>query len=123
MLGSAYVNILVNYQAMRAWSSDREELAFVRATLLSEPDRTKAERGGEIRLLAGGNLNWKATIDPLPRADLFRVTLDLEVAPRPPMATRREREVFVLLRPTWSDPVERDKLRAAFKDTLAKRQF
>src|SRR3954470_10348335 len=75
VLGAAYVNILVNYQAMRAWSSDREELAYARATLLAEPDRTKAERGGELALLAGGNLRWKATIADLPRADLFQVTL------------------------------------------------
>src|SRR3954470_24563817 len=62
VLGAAYVNILVNYQSMRAWSSDREEVAFVRASLLAEPDRTKAERGGEIALLAGGNLRWTATV-------------------------------------------------------------
>jgi general secretion pathway protein I len=123
VLGSAYVNILVNYQSMRAWSADREELAFARATLLAEPDRTKAEHGGEIRLLDGGNLHWKATIDEMPRTDLFRVTLDLEVAPPPPVPARREQEVFVLLRPTWSKPADREKLRAAFRDRLAKREF
>jgi general secretion pathway protein I len=123
VLGAAYVNLLVNYQAMRAWSADREELAFARATLLAEPDRTKAERGGDLALLAGGNLRWKATIDELPRADLFRVTLDLEISPPAPLPTRREHQVFVLLRPTWSDPVQRDKLRATFRDSLAKRQF
>jgi general secretion pathway protein I len=123
VLGAAYVNILVNYQSMRAWSADREELAFARATLLAEPDRAKAEHGGEIALLAGGNLRWKATIDELPRADLFRVTLDLEVAPPAPLPTRREQEVFLLLRPTWSEPAQREKLRTAFRESLAKRQF
>jgi general secretion pathway protein I len=123
VLGSAYVNILVNYQAMRAWSSDRDELAFARASVLAEPDRTKAERGGEIALLAGGNLRWKATIAELPRADLFQVTLDLEVAPPAPAPTRHDHQVMVLLRPTWSDPAQREKLRAAFRETLAKRPF
>ena len=123
VLGAAYVNILVNYQAMRAWSSDREELAYARASVLAEPDRTKAERGGEIALLTGGNLRWKATIADLPRADLFQVTLDLEVAPLPPAPARREKQVFVLLRPTWSDAAQREKLRAAFRESLAKRQF
>ncbi len=123
VLGAAYVNILVNYQAMRAWSSDREELAFARAAVLTEPDRTKAEHGREIALLAGGNLRWKATIAELPRADLFQVTLDVEVAPLPPAPPRREQQVFVLLRPTWSDPAQREKLRTVFRESLTKRQF
>jgi general secretion pathway protein I len=123
VLGSAYVNILVNYQAMRAWSADRDELAFARAKVMAEPDRTKAERGGEIALLAGGNLRWKADITELPRADLFEVTLDLEISPPSPAPVRREQQVFVLLRPTWSDPANREKLRTAFRDELAKRQF
>ena len=123
VLGAAYVNILVNYQSMRAWSADRDELAFARATLLAEPDRAKAERGGELTLLAGGNLRWKATITELPRADLFKVALDLEIAPPSPAPVRHEQQVFVLLRPTWSDPAQREKLRTAFRESLAKRKL
>jgi general secretion pathway protein I len=123
VLGTAYVNILTNYQAMRAWTVDKEELAFARATLLAEPDREKAEQGGEAALLAGGNIRWTAAIDETTRADLFRVTLDLEITPPPPAGPRREKQVFLLLRPTWSDPARREKLQAEFREQLAERKF
>jgi general secretion pathway protein I len=123
VLGTAYVNILTHYQAMRAWTVDKEELAFARATLLAEPDRKKAEEGGQVALLAGGSLRWTAAVDETSRADLFRVTLDFEITPPPPVAARREQQVFLILRPTWSDPAQREKLRAAFRDQLAQRKF
>jgi general secretion pathway protein I len=123
VLGTAYINILANYHAMRAWTVDKEEMAFARATLLAEPDRKKAEEGGEVALLAGGKLRWNAAIDEMPRADLFRVTLDMEITPPPPQGVRREQQVFLLLRPTWSDPAQREKLRAAFREQLALRKF
>jgi general secretion pathway protein I len=123
VLGTAYVNILTNYQAMRAWTVDKEEVAFARATVLAEPDRKKVEEGGQVALLAGGTLRWTAGIAETSRADLFQVTLDLEITPPPPVAPRREQQVFLVLRPTWSDPAGREKLRAAFTEQLAQRKF
>lgn len=123
VLGAAYVNILVNYQAMRAWTTDRQDMALARALVLAEPDRAKVERGGEVARLAGGNLRWTATIAETTRADLFKVTLEMEINPPAPAAARREQQAFLLLRPTWSDPAEREKLRAAFREQLAKRGF
>jgi hypothetical protein len=32
------------------------------------------------------------------------------------------RDTFLVLRPTWSEPVEREKLRAKFREELAKRK-
>lgn len=123
VLGTAYVNVLINYQAMRVWTVDKDEIAFARAALLAEPDRAKAERGGQRALPAGGNLRWSAAITEAPRADLFQVTLDLEINPPAPAPARREQQVFLLLRPTWSDPVKREALRTASKERLAKRRF
>ena len=123
VLGTAYVNILTNYQAMRTWTVDRDEMAFARATLLAEPDRAKAERGGDMALPAGGNLRWSATIEEATRADLFKVTLAFEINPPAPAPARREQQVFLLLRPTWSDPAAKELLRTASRARLAERKF
>lgn len=123
VLGTAYVNILTNYQAMRAWTQDRDDVAFARAALLAEPDREKAAKGGEVTLLTGGRLRWTATIAETTVADLFQVTLDFEINPASPATVRRDRQVILLLRPTWSDPALREKLRVAFKERLAQRKF
>ena len=76
-----------------------------------------------MTLLGGGTLRWTATIAELPRADLFQVTLDLEINPPAPAPVRRDRQVFVLLRPTWSDPALRETLRTASRERLAERRF
>ena len=123
VLGTAYVNVLLNYDAMRKGSSEKSDIAFARSTLLAEPVRTEAERGGQMTTAGGGTLRWHAEIREASRADLFQVALDFEIAAPGQAATRHTRENFLLLRPTWSEPAKRDQLRAAFRDELAKRKF
>ncbi len=123
VLGTAYVNVLVNYQAMRAWSAEKEEIAFARAALLVEPRLPRAERGGQMALTEGGALRWSAEIAETTCADLFRVTLNFEISPAGQKPARREREVFLLLRPTWSDPIRREQLRTLSRERLARRHF
>jgi len=120
-LSTAYVNVLTTYHAMRARAGSADEIAFVRAALLAEPARDRAEQGGQLSLPAGGTLRWRAEIDEAFRADLFRVTLEFEILPRGQSPSRRERQSFLLLRPTWSDPARREKLRDAFRARLAER--
>jgi general secretion pathway protein I len=123
VLGTAYVNLLENYHAMQAWSAGSDEVAFARAGLLAEPDRQRAERGGQVALSAGGMLQWTATIDEAALPDLFRVEFSYEARPAGPGAARRGKEEFLLLRPTWSDPARREQLRAKFSENLARRTF
>jgi general secretion pathway protein I len=123
VLGTAYVNLLENYHAMQAWTAGKDELAFARAGLLVEPDRQHAERGGEVALSAGGTLRWEAKIDEAALPDLFRVEFSYESRPAGPGAVQRGREEFLLLRPTWSDPAKREKLRGLFTENLTRRKF
>ncbi|HWA26661.1 MAG TPA: prepilin-type N-terminal cleavage/methylation domain-containing protein [Lacunisphaera sp.] len=123
VLGTAYVNVLVNYQQMEQLGSGRTEIAMARADLLAEPDRAKVERGGEVPLVDGGQLRWQAKLAETTVADLFEVTMDLEIAPPGRAAPRRQHETFLLLRPTWSDPAKQAQLRAATKARLEKRRF
>lgn len=121
-LGTAYVNVLLNYHNMQRLGAERSEIAMARAELLAEPDRARVERGGEVPLADGGLLRWEARLEETSLADLFQVELALEIAPGGQIPLRREQEVFLLLRPTWSDPAKHEQLRAASRARLLKRR-
>jgi general secretion pathway protein I len=121
VLGTAYVNVLGGYQRMRSNSQDGTDVAFVRALVLAEPKLEVIEKGGEVRRADNTTVQWKAEVEPTNRADLFRVQLECEI---PGAGNKRNytiRDSFLVLRPTWSDPAEREKLRAKFREELAKR--
>lgn len=123
VLGTAYVNVLLNYHLMRQHGTERSELAMARADLLAEPDRARVERGGEVALAEGGSVRWEARVEETEVADLFQVELAWEIAPADRTPARREKETFLLLRPTWSEPDQREQLRAASKARLLERRF
>lgn len=121
VLGSAYVNILVGYQTMRATTAEKTDVGFARSLILNEPQRDLVEKGGEFRTADGGRLRWTARIEEAERADLFRVAVEYEISPAGPAPTRRRNETLLVLRPTWSDPLKREKLRMLFREELARR--
>lgn len=122
VLGTAYVNVLFNYHAMQGRSADEADAAHVRALVMAEPQRTAAERPGRMERPAGGTVRWAARIGETPLPDLFRVDLEMEFVPASTAASRLRREEFLLFRPEWSDPAEREVLRAAFRTRLEKRR-
>jgi general secretion pathway protein I len=122
VLGSAYVNVLSGYQRMRSSSQDGSDLAFVRALVLAEPKLEVIEKGGDVRRADNTTVHWQAEVEPTNRADLFHVSLECEM---PGVGNNKNytlRDSFLVLRPTWSDPAEREKLRAKFREELAKRK-
>lgn len=123
VLGAAYVNLLTNYQAVLTRQARQDEVGYLRAALQAEPDRRKAEEGGEMALAGPGEIRWHARIDGTAVADLFQVEFVCELSTPGGAAPRVERETFMLLRPTWSDPADREKLRAASRARLAERKF
>ena len=119
VLGATYVNILNAYHVVNKDDTRGEEIRFARSLLLQEPDRTKAEEGGDFEAAAGGRVSWRAEIEPSSTADVFKVTFTCEVseinatAPSPPTT-----ETFMLLRPTWSEGLDMTKLRQEAKDRI-----
>lgn len=122
VLAAAYLNVLGGYQAVALRQQGEEEWKLVRSVVLSEADREKVEAGGRLQLSDGSNLQWTATIEGTAVADLFAVTVRSE----PDFTVKNENRVreqkILLLRPKWSDPVERDKLRTASQQRLAKQR-
>jgi general secretion pathway protein I len=122
VLGAAYLNVLTNYHAVRTGAARDIDVEFARMALLAEPDRQRAERGGEMSI-GQGSLRWRAEIEEAQVPDLFSVTLLCEFRDPGSVQPRTQRQAFMLLRPGWSDPAERERLRAATRDWLARRKF
>ncbi|MEO6994894.1 MAG: prepilin-type N-terminal cleavage/methylation domain-containing protein [Lacunisphaera sp.] len=120
VLAVTYLNILGGYQAVGHRQQSEEEWKLIRSVVLSESDRTKVEAGGQLQLPDNSNVQWKATIESTTVADLFTVTIQSQ----PEFATgndsRVQEQKIMLLRPSWSDPVERNQLRAASQAKLFK---
>lgn len=108
VLGAAYVNVLNSYRIIGEHGEFDQDLRVVRSHLLLEPDLEKAEEGGEVRLPGERVAQWHAEVEPAQVADLFHVLFACEIR-----APEREEpfsfeQRLTLLRPSWSDPIERD---------------
>ena len=122
VLGTAYVNVLNGYQVARRATESDPEVQFARAQLLAQADVELARRGGDFAAADGRTVRWTATIEPTTQADLFAVTFECEIAGQSTTNAQKIREVFRLLRPTWSVATDRATLRAASRDRILKLQ-
>jgi general secretion pathway protein I len=119
VLGATYVNVLNAYRVVNQEGTRDEEIRFARALLMAEPDRTKAEEGGDFTSTDNRQVRWRAEIEPSSTADVFEVTFTCEVTetnaakPTPPRT-----EKFMLLRPTWSEGLDMTKLRQDAKERI-----
>ena len=122
VLGMAYSNVLTSYEVAARVTKGDDDVRFARAALLAEPEREKAELGAEFDGENGRRVRWKAVIEPTNVADLFTVTFICEInapdLPKPQLT----QDVFRLLRPTWSEAADRDKLKADAKTRIQKIQ-
>ena len=122
VLAAAYLNVLGGYQAVARRQQGEEEWKLVRSVVLSESDRQKVEAGGRLQLSDNSTMRWTATIEGTAVADLFAVTVRAEPEVSLNNENRAREQKILLLRPKWSDPVERDKLRSASQQRLAKQR-
>lgn len=122
VLGMAYSNVLTSYEVAARTTRGDDEVRFARVALLAESEREVAELGAEFDGANSRRVRWKAVIEPSNVADLFTVTFICEISgpdlPKPELT----QDVFRLLRPTWSEAADRDKLRADAKARIAKIQ-
>lgn len=122
VLSMAYLNIIGSYSELGGRQQQEEDWKWLRLTVLSEPDRKIVEDGGRLALRDGEQLVWTAKIDPTDIADLFRVTLKAETAKTTGPEAWQRSQTLQLLRPSWSDPAEREKLRDITRQRLTKQR-
>ena len=122
VLGATYVNALNAYEAATRRNEYGEDLRFVRSAVLAEPDRDKVEEGGQLDLGGNKRARWQADVASTGTADLFAVTWTCEITDPVRPQPYRVTQTFMLLRPTWSDPVERSQLLEQAKEVILKLQ-
>jgi general secretion pathway protein I len=122
VLAAAYVNVLNAMESVKGDQAFEQEVALVRSQVLLEPDRDKVEEGGDVPTAGLGDATWRATVTPSETiADLFLVELEITFPPPESASGGEERVVkqaLWLLRPQWSEPTERDALRAESRKRL-----
>jgi len=108
-LSSAYLNVISGYRDSETQRERHENWSLVRLQVLIEPDRDALESGGQITLPDNTTLRWTANIESTEIADLFALELNGEIAGSEGWS---QNERLMLFRPAWSDPGDRDQLRA-----------
>jgi prepilin-type N-terminal cleavage/methylation domain-containing protein len=123
MLASAYVNVLTTHQAALKRDDLAAERRFVREALYAEPRLEKVTGWNDLSLPDERAAHWRATVTPTPVADLFDVTLEFELTDSDGRSPTAVTETCRLLRPTWSQPADREALRAVARSKLAQRRL
>ena len=122
VLGATYVNALNAYEAASRRNEYDEDLRFARAVVLTEADRDKVEEGGDLNLGGEKRARWQAEIASTATADLFAVRWTCVITDPARPTPFRTTQNFLVLRPTWSDPVERSQLMEDAKKRILEMQ-
>jgi len=120
-LGSAYSNVLLSRMALKEKGVGEEDFARCRAAMLETANFADIEKGGDVYLPDDRMARWKGKIEPTTVADLFWVTITVEIQATAggPYGVPREQSQWIL-RPTWSVESERAKILANTKERLLK---
>ena len=118
VLSAAYINVLNGIDNVKTDRAFDQELQWVRQQVLLEPDLTTVEKGGESESVDFGKVDWEVAVDPTSIADLFHVTLHITTEGKGDRKPQEATQQFMVLRPLWSDPVDREKLRNDSKTRL-----
>ena len=119
-LGAAYSNVLLSRIAMKQDEQRLDDRARCRAALLETPGFEDVEAGGEIHLPGGRTARWEGKIEATSVSDLFAVQLTAEIEATDGGEAEEFAETRMLLRPTWSIPSDRQKIRDDARQRLEK---
>ncbi len=118
VLVASYLNILTAYEVAGRGPAGESDVRFARDMLLAEGSLDAALEGADFEGADGGRVKWKAEIEPTETADLFQVTFTCEIEAAKETPARTVVETFRLLRPTWSQPADREALRAESRQRI-----
>jgi len=119
-LGAAYSNVILGRIALQQDEQRLDDIARCRAALMETPGFDDVESGGDIHLPGGRTAHWKGKIEATAVSDLFAVQLTAEIEPSNGGEAEEVNETRMLLRPTWSIPSDRQKIRDEARQRLEK---
>jgi general secretion pathway protein I len=111
VLGAAYVNTLGAHEAVARRAAAGSGMDYLREVIFNETERTKVEEGGHLALPDNRQMDWEAVIEEAPVPDLFKVVVRGRITGTGNKDAEEFEQTLMLLRPTWSDAGEREKLR------------
>jgi general secretion pathway protein I len=120
VLGAAYVNVLNGYQRAERSTQIDADVRFAREILFYQSDLEKVEEGGDFTTADGRQVSWIAEVQPTLIADLFDVTFEVQIQADGPGDREKIIERFRMLRPTWSEDDDREKLRQESRDRITR---
>jgi prepilin-type N-terminal cleavage/methylation domain-containing protein len=119
VLTQSFVNGLISLEKVDLQGDTSGDIRFVRGQIITLADLEELEDGGDIPTLSLGRATWEATAEPTPVVDLFKVELRIRFDGNPPgIEPFEHRETLYLLRPTWSDPIDRSVLISEAREAL-----
>lgn len=122
VLGASYLNVLNNYELFRQKQGLEEDMRFVRQLVLETPDLEELEKGGRFQSLSLGFVSWRTVLEETPTPDLFLVQVEVEVEGSDEVPGQVLLQEFYALRPSWSDPLDRERLRADSAERFQERR-
>jgi general secretion pathway protein I len=123
VLAAAYVNVLSAQNAILRRDAHDSSLQMIREALAAESLLENVEKWNDLKLPDEGKARWRAIVTPTTVADLFDVTLEAEITVDRSSDVLTITEKWRLLRPTWSEPQDRETLRVDARSRLANRTF
>lgn len=123
VLAGAFVNVLNAQQAALRRNDRAADLRLVRAAFRAQTDPKALEAWVDLPLPDGRKARWRATLAPTTVSDLFDATLEIEFTEADGTRVAPLTETWRLLRPTWSQPADREALRAKAREKLSQRSF
>ena len=125
VFASSYVNVITSFETVQVDQAYEQDMTMIRQAALMIQDTQELEEGGEVPTGSHGLASWKVEYEPTLIADLFKVKLLVVLNPTNEEGEEEPREVeetYYLTRPTWSEPSEREILRADSRDRLLEQQ-
>tara|TARA_B110000037_G_scaffold216959_1_gene277022 strand:- start:776 stop:1246 length:471 start_codon:yes stop_codon:yes gene_type:complete len=124
VLLSSYLNVINALHNIQVDQHYEQDLAMVRRIALQVGTLEELEDGGDVETGNHGEARWEGELEETLIADLFKVTLRVEMLPEDESDEDiiLEQE-FYLTRPNWSDPEDRELLRAETKDRYLSEQL
>lgn len=123
VLASSYMNVLAAQQAVLRRDDHADDRRLVREALRAEPSPDKVAAWNDLTLPDDRSARWRAVLTPTTVADLFDVAVEIELTDGDGRKQSAITENCRLLRPTWSQPADRETLRAAARSKLAERTY
>ena len=122
VLASAYVNVLLAYQALERDQRVQEDLRALYLEVLNLEEREDFEEGGFRSVPYLGEVNWRTELEIRGVANLFRAEIHLRYRdPDTDQAVEQQR-TFTLFRPDWATAEENEPLRERTRELIESRR-